>query len=317
MIVGKGGPNFFISVTIRKVSSQSGQFDFTALWREAQALQPPAREIQPPPLRQPIVPQPLPSDFAESSSLTSLVGWAAFLGFVMLCAGAFIPYAAAFGAPTLVVFGVWFSVLYFASPLGRERTSRRAVLVRARFALWQAQRALQDAGQQRDSEFQERFRKLQQFQNRWGGLDGEMRHEKEALTQTAADRQRTEFLRGQILQAGMIDGFGEVRVAMLRSYGIETALDISPSAVDNVPGIGETLGRRLCGWRDYWEHQFKFDPAKGVPQADLNAIALKYFQQRFDLYRRLQMGSELKNTRDQGQRALNDLAARKFLSPRR
>ena len=41
LIVGKGGPNFFISVTIRKVSSQSGQFDFTVLWREAQAFEPP------------------------------------------------------------------------------------------------------------------------------------------------------------------------------------------------------------------------------------------------------------------------------------
>jgi len=316
LIVGKGGPNFFISVTIRKVSSQSGQFDFTVLWREAQALEPPGRALQPPPLpRHPIVPRPLPSDFAESSTLTSLVGWAAFLGFVMLCAGAFIPYAAAFGAPTVVVFGVWFSVLYFTSSLGRERTSRRAVLVRARFSLWQAQRALQEAAQRSDIEFQERFRKLQQFQNRWCGLDGDMQHEKETLTQTASDRQRTEFLRGQILQAGVIDGFGEARVAMLRSYGIETALDISPSAVDHVPGIGETLGHRLCGWRDYWEHQFKFDPAKGVPRADLNAIALKYFQQRFDLYRRLQMGlTELKNTLVQAQEELNDLAARKFLS---
>ncbi len=54
-------------------------------------------------------------------------------------------------------------------------------------------------------------RKLQQFKDAWGRLDAEMYSEKESLTKTADDRQRTDFLRSQIITAGAIEGFGERR----------------------------------------------------------------------------------------------------------
>ena len=127
------------------------------------------------------MPRPLPSDSAESSTLTSLVGWAASLGICDVCHGAFIPYAAAFGTPTLVVFGVWFSVLYFTSPLGRERTSRRAVLVRIDSLSGRLSTPQPAAVAQRsDSEFRSDFASCSNFRIAGVGLDGEMQREKEA-----------------------------------------------------------------------------------------------------------------------------------------
>ncbi len=72
-----------------------------------------------------------------------------------------------------------------------------------------------------------------------------------------------------------------------------------------------------CGTYAYWEHKFQFDPSKGVPQADLNAIAVKYFQKRFDLYRRMQIGlGELKGISTKAKDQLKNFGDRRVLSER-
>jgi DNA-binding helix-hairpin-helix protein with protein kinase domain len=319
LIVGGGGPNFFLSVTIRMVSAKVGQLDVSAVWREVQSIQRPNSVATAPATkpREDVVPRPLPEECFESATFANIVGCAALVGVTLVCAAIAIPAAALFGAPIALVFGVWWSIIYFTSPLGRERTSRRAALLRARMSFWKTDRLFQEAAQRNDAAFMAALGKLQQFKDAWGRLDAEMYSEKESLTKTAEDRQRAAFLRGQIITAGAIEGFGDARVAMLRFYGIETALDINPSAIRAIPGIGEALSIRLEVWRAFWEHKFRFDASKGVPQADLNAIAVKYFQKRFDLYRRMQIGlGELKGISTKADDQLKKFADRRAMSER-
>ena len=48
--------------------------------------------------------------------------------------------------------------------------------------------------------------------------------------------------------------------AALRSYGIETAADVTPLAVDAVPGFGPVRTAALLSWRADKERQFQFVP---------------------------------------------------------
>ena len=52
--------------------------------------------------------------------------------------------------------------------------------------------------------------------------------------------------------------------ATLRSYGIETAADVEPAALSQVPGIDGWLDRRLLAWRAALERRFRFDPSRGA-----------------------------------------------------
>jgi DNA-binding helix-hairpin-helix protein with protein kinase domain len=66
-----------------------------------------------------------------------------------------------------------------------------------------------------------------------------------------------------------IAGLGPAKKAALRSWGIETAADISRSNVGAVKGFGPKLTATMTGWRGQCEARFRFDPSPQALQADI------------------------------------------------
>lgn len=88
------------------------------------------------------------------------------------------------------------------------------------------------------------------------------------LEMDVRESQRRRFLDRFRINDAQIKGIGHTRKVTLRSYGIETADDVTERAVLAIPGFGPTYTYKLIEWRRSVEQKFVFDPAKGVDPAD-------------------------------------------------
>lgn len=73
-------------------------------------------------------------------------------------------------------------------------------------------------------------------------------------------RQLQAYLDRFSIRRANISGIGPAKTATLISFGIETAADVSQSAVLRVPGFGDVMTGRLVAWRREHESRFKYDP---------------------------------------------------------
>lgn len=73
--------------------------------------------------------------------------------------------------------------------------------------------------------------------------------------------------------------------------GIETAFDVPPAAVQNVPGFGEALTARLLYWRMQCESKFRYDKSRGVPANMKRSIQQKYATLESSIQRQLKEGA--------------------------
>src|SRR5690606_6586791 len=67
-------------------------------------------------------------------------------------------------------------------------------------------------------------------------------------------------------------GIGSGRIAMLASYGIETAADERKNKILRIPGFGDVLAGRLVEWRRKHERNFRFNPNEGLDPRDIAAL---------------------------------------------
>jgi TonB family protein len=74
------------------------------------------------------------------------------------------------------------------------------------------------------------------------------------------DFQLKAFLANHRIRSAKIRGIGPAKEASLASYGIDTAADISHSAIVRVPGFGDASARPLLEWRRRIEARFVFSP---------------------------------------------------------
>jgi DNA-binding helix-hairpin-helix protein with protein kinase domain len=95
------------------------------------------------------------------------------------------------------------------------------------------------------------------------------------LHATAEVRQKHQFLERHFLDAVAIPGVGPAKKAALRSFGIETAADVTWIKVNSVKGFGEVLTRAVVDWRKACERRFVFNPNNAVTEADKNAVRAK------------------------------------------
>ena len=95
------------------------------------------------------------------------------------------------------------------------------------------------------------------------------------LYSTAEARQKKQFLERCFIDSANISGVGPSRKAALRSFGIETAADISTGKVRSVRGFGEALTRAVVDWKKSCERRFVYKPQNAVSEADKNAVRVK------------------------------------------
>lgn len=73
-------------------------------------------------------------------------------------------------------------------------------------------------------------------------------------------RQRQAYLDRFAIRRASISGIGPTRTATLISFGIETAADVTESAIMRIPGFGYSLTADLMAWRRGHEAQFRYNP---------------------------------------------------------
>jgi DNA-binding helix-hairpin-helix protein with protein kinase domain len=122
------------------------------------------------------------------------------------------------------------------------------------------------------------------------------------------------------IAAADIPHIGDGRKAMLSAYGIDDAADITRKALEAVPGFGHFLIMQLITWRQSLEATFKFNPGRGVDQADVQRVDHDIAKRRAEIEVSLSKGpGELKDLRrrivaargrlqDQLEKALIDVA---------
>ena len=115
-------------------------------------------------------------------------------------------------------------------------------------------------------------------------IDGDLEQELTKLKSTREARQLSAFLDSFSIRSAGIFGIGSVRKATLASFGIETAADITRSAVARIPGFGDVMTGTLLDWRRGHESQFRYDPARNAQDiADENRLRANFASRKGDL----------------------------------
>jgi len=102
------------------------------------------------------------------------------------------------------------------------------------------------------------------------------------------DGQLNRFLERFYVEHATIKGIGSARKLTLRSYGVETAADVSSHRVSSIPGFGSAMTGAITAWRISIERKFVFDPTQPVNPTDVAAIRSEFAHKRVELHANLQ-----------------------------
>lgn len=158
-------------------------------------------------------------------------------------------------------------------------------------------------------------KQLKEFQ----ALPADEKRELDNLYDTAKGRQKQKFLERFFIDDAEISGVGLARKSTLRSFGIETAADVSLYRIQQIKGFGESLTRAVTDWRASCERQFVFNPTTSVSVSDKNFVLIKFGTRKATLITSLSAGvAELQRFRHIVTAKMNSLqplldqAAKKF-----
>lgn len=98
------------------------------------------------------------------------------------------------------------------------------------------------------------------------------------------DRQLRRFLEQYYIERATIKGIGSARKIVLRSYGIETAADVSAHRIKNISGFGPAMTGAIVAWRLAIESRFSFNANQPINPADVAAIKSEFLKKRTDLH---------------------------------
>lgn len=283
-----GGPDFFISIT-SAVRVATG-FDLQAIWTALAQVPSPdfpaistvlASSVN-------VTGKPLPAGLTRVKVSRAASGWCS-LGALAGVIFGLLPPASILLVLTLVI--VWL-ILRRNTAYVEERTRRQQIAKTAEQALQtvRAQWEHEVGNAQRD--FHSRRRALEENRKEYQSLGSAYQRDRNALNAKREENQRRKFLEQYFVQRASVRGVGPGLKTTLASYGIETAADVTYRAVLAVPGFGPTRTKELLGWRNKLEQGFRFDPTKGVDQADIVALDQRYAARKQDLERSLRTGLE-------------------------
>lgn len=97
------------------------------------------------------------------------------------------------------------------------------------------------------------------------------------------EMQKSDFLRGYLIRDNMrsISGLTNSQVAILESYGVESANELERLRLYGIPSVDSEVVMELLQWRTQIERGFTFNPDHGVKIADLESakeIAVRRFK---------------------------------------
>jgi DNA-binding helix-hairpin-helix protein with protein kinase domain len=178
------------------------------------------------------------------------------------------PLAATTAGAALVIGASAWGYCRWVDTYGKERSRRRSALKAAEQGLQDVRQqwtALHDEYALRSKGIRSRLEDLRvEYLRLQPSFDAEMKQLEAAKEQA----QLREFLDDQYIERARIPKVGDGRKATLRGYGIETALDVIEKQNVEIPGFGPKLRTALLDWAKSIARQFRFDPRKGVPEAE-------------------------------------------------
>jgi DNA-binding helix-hairpin-helix protein with protein kinase domain/Flp pilus assembly protein TadD len=145
----------------------------------------------------------------------------------------------------------------------------------------------QDVNQRFTSKLAELKARRTEYQN----LSAVLQRKLQQLEQEVYQRQLERFLDGYRIDKARISGIGHARQITLRSYGLETAADITRNTVLAVPGFGPTYTAKLLAWRSNIEQTFVFDARRGVDPQDKRTVETEIQNRSAKLEQELRSGA--------------------------
>lgn len=285
------GVAYFVDLGTTFTQTSTG-FALVQVWAAIMAIPPPPPLSIPDPNSFSVTAQPLPASVPGQGSTIFYRLLAIGLGFVIAAA-----------APKIMFWGIAVGVIGWfvagsagSSERAKERTRRAASLRNAKEAYEQlVERVRKDAG---PAGFVSKRAQLAKLRDEHQTLPQAEKRELDNLHSTAHERQKLKFLDTCFIDNAAISGVGPARKAALRSFGIETAADVSRQKVMQIRGFGEGLARALTDWKASCERRFVFNPANAVSAADRDAVRAKFGAQRISIEAALNRGpAELQQCR--------------------
>ncbi|MFO1372234.1 MAG: hypothetical protein U1F42_07515 [Candidatus Competibacteraceae bacterium] len=286
------GAAFFISQNRAEVANDiatDSDFNLDQVWKRILAVAPPGNEAMPAPAFQaPITPTLLPGSLLQirRSNLLKVTA-IAVVGLIALVL-----------RPQLVWLWLPLAVAAWSlsrdDALRREYQRRRLALVNARQELATLRETWRE--QATDQPFTRKLQDLQSLRSRYQSLHSDYQ---QAVQRLETDQQRIQlqkFLESHFIDDAQIPGILTTDRMALESYGIETAADVSPDALQGVPGFGHRLGHQraaaLLNWRKELEKQFRYDSRQRPNPAEVALLRQQYAQKRRLYERELLAGSD-------------------------
>ena len=134
-----------------------------------------------------------------------------------------------------------------------------------------------------DQPFSNKLVEVQKARAEYTNLPMQRQRKLQELERNKYQLQLVQFLDQFNLSDAKIAGIGVGRKQMLSSYGVDTAADISPLSLSQVPGIGPKFAGRLLSWRNGIEPRFRFDPQKALNKLEIDKIDREIRSRRITL----------------------------------
>jgi DNA-binding helix-hairpin-helix protein with protein kinase domain len=286
------GVIYFLDFRVGVTLTGPTGFALARVWAAIEAVPPPPAIPIPKISTIAVTPAPLPPGITQEGTIT--FGRIVIVG-IALWLFAAIPWAWFF-----VLGGAWWAWAVVGDSGGEERRAERTKRQAARDAAQQAYDQI--VGRIRQEVSLEAFAKKKQdlarLRDEYQQLPEREKAEIANLHATAEARQKHQFLERHFLDAAAISGVGPAKKAALRSFGIETAADVTWGKVISVKGFGEVLTRAVVDWRKACERRFVFKPNLAVTEADKNAVRAKIVTRKRTLEFTLSAGAaELQRSR--------------------
>jgi DNA-binding helix-hairpin-helix protein with protein kinase domain len=281
--MGGGGPDFFFSVSLAATFKMAvpSEADLKGILAALQQVLLP--EFQKPSLPSAaewkIAPLPLPEPVLTERKSARVLNICTFVGVLVICLGVFSWIFFAGGMAWVLIL----LVARAATDGGHyraEKIRRQAYHKNARQAFLQAEEAWKTESQNGRIGIESAAAEGRQAYAGFSALDAKMNQEIQKLHSGRRESQLNHFLRTFLLADHRIEQMGPARLAILASYGVETAADINVGRIAQIPGFGEARVDTLLRWRGGCESKFRYDPAKAVPQSEVMSIQVKYAREK-------------------------------------
>jgi DNA-binding helix-hairpin-helix protein with protein kinase domain len=149
-----------------------------------------------------------------------------------------------------------------------------------------------------ETEFTSKKLSLASLRDEYQRLTEREKFEIENLRKTIEARQKRQFMERQFIDKAVIPGIGPIKKVILRSFGIETAEDVTWNKVIAIKGFGQVLTQAILDWKNSCEQRFVFN--KAVNDADINALQAQINSRRLVIESELNRGAaELQKIRQE------------------